>query len=47
MKKEKVITLMQWLISNEELENTSGMSKDTAKFYLKHFKEQYKIARKN
>lgn len=42
MKKEKVIRLMQWLISNEELENTSGMSKNTAEFYLKEFKKQCK-----
>lgn len=35
--KKEVIKLMQWIISNEELENTSGMSEHTAKYYLKKF----------
>ena len=39
LKKKQIIKLMQWLISHEELENTSGISEHTAKHYFKEFME--------
>ena len=35
---EDMLKFMQFIISNEELENTSSVSIDTAKYYLKEFK---------
>jgi Fic family protein len=35
-----MLEFMQFIISNEELENTSGVSLDTAKYYLNKFNKQ-------
>jgi hypothetical protein len=37
---EDMIEFMQYIVSNQELEHTSSVSKDTAKYYLEQFKKQ-------
>jgi hypothetical protein len=37
---EDMIAFMQFSVSNQELENTSSVSRDTAKYYLEQFKKQ-------
>jgi len=37
---EDMIKFMQFIVSEEELENTSGVSVDTAKYFLNKFKNK-------
>ena len=37
---EDMIKFMQFIVSEEELENTSGVSIDTAKYFLNKFKNK-------
>lgn len=39
---EDMIKFMQFIVSKEELENTSGVSIDTAKYFLNKFKNKFK-----
>ena len=39
---EDMIKFMQFIVSEEELENTSGVSIDTAKYFLNKFKNKFK-----
>jgi len=40
MESEYMIAFMQFIISQETLENTSSVSKETAKYYLEQFKNK-------
>jgi hypothetical protein len=37
---EEMISFMQFIISQETLDNTSSVSKETAKYYLEQFKKK-------